>query len=42
MQKATRPSLGGVSPVYTFTYNAIGLPTQRVDPAGVTTGHGYD
>jgi YD repeat-containing protein len=42
MQKATRPSLGGVSPVYSFTYNAIGLPTQSVDPAGVTTGHGYD
>jgi YD repeat-containing protein len=42
MQKATRPSLGGVSPVYAFTYNAIGLPTQSVDPSGVTTGHGYD
>jgi YD repeat-containing protein len=42
MQKATRPSLGGVSPVYSFTYNAIGLPTRSVDPAGVTTGHGYD
>jgi YD repeat-containing protein len=42
MRTATRPSLGAVSPVYTFTYNAIGLPTQSVDPAGVTTGHGYD
>ncbi len=42
MKTAVRPSLGGVSPTYTFAYNAIGLPTQSVDPAGVTTTHGYD
>ena len=36
MQTATRPSVGGVQPVYSFSYNAIGLPTQTVDPAAVT------
>ena len=42
MQTATRPVTGGFAPVYSFTYNAIGLPTQTVDPAGVTTTHAYD
>jgi len=30
MQTATRPVVGGYAPVYSFTYNAIGLPTQTV------------
>ena len=42
MQTATRPVTGGFAPVYSFTYNAIGLPTQTVDPAAVTTTHAYD
>jgi len=42
MQTATRPSGGGGSPVYSFAYNSIGLPTQTVDPTGVTTTHAYD
>jgi YD repeat-containing protein len=42
MQTATRPIVGGFAPVYSFTYNAIGLPTQTVDPAAVTTTHAYD
>jgi YD repeat-containing protein len=39
---AVGPSLGAVSPTYTFGYNAIGLPTRGIDPAGVTTTHGHD
>jgi RHS repeat-associated protein len=39
---ASPDSTGSVTPVYSFTYNAIGLPTQTVDPSGVTTNHGYD
>jgi RHS repeat-associated protein len=42
METATRPAVTGGTPVYTFTYNAIGLPTQTVDPAGITTAHAYD
>jgi len=42
MQTAVRPAVNGVNPTYTFAYNAIGLPTQTVDPAGVTTTHAYD
>ncbi len=42
MQTATRPAVGGIHPVYSFTYNAIGLPTLTVDPAGITTAHAYD
>ena len=29
-------------PTYSFQYNAIGLPIQETDPAGVTTTHAYD
>ena len=42
MNKAERPSVTGGRPTYTFQYNAIGLPTQSVDPTGVTTTHVYN
>ena len=42
MNQAQRPAVGGVRPTFTFAYNAIGLPTQTVDPAGITTTHVYD
>jgi YD repeat-containing protein len=42
METATRPSGGGTQPVYSFAYDAIGLPIRTVDPAGVTTTDAYD
>jgi YD repeat-containing protein len=42
MQQAQRPAVGGVRPTFSYQYNAIGLPTQSVDPAGITTTHAYD
>ncbi|HEY1561943.1 MAG TPA: RHS repeat-associated core domain-containing protein [Caulobacteraceae bacterium] len=42
MEEAQRPAVNGVRPTYTFAYNAIGLLTQSVDAAGITTAHAYD
>lgn len=42
MQQAQRPTVNGVRPTYTFQYNSIGLVTQSVDAAGITTTHAYD
>ena len=39
---AVRPAVGGLSPTYTFGYNAIGLVTSEVDPTGRTTTHAYN
>jgi len=42
MEEAQRPAVNGVRPTYTFQYSAIGLVTQSVDAAGITTAHAYD
>jgi RHS repeat-associated protein len=42
MEEAQRPAVNGVRPTYTFAYDAIGLLTQSVDAAGITTAHAYD
>ena len=42
MSQAQRPAVGGVRPTFTFQYNSIGLVTQSVDAAGITTTHAYD
>jgi RHS repeat-associated protein len=42
LQQVQRSAVGGVRPTYTYLYNSIGLPTQEVDPTGVTTTHAYD
>jgi RHS repeat-associated protein len=44
MSQALRPAAasGGARPSYSFAYNTVGLPTQEVDPTGVTTTHTYD
>jgi RHS repeat-associated protein len=42
LHTVTQPVVTGGSPVYTFTYNSIGLLTQLQDAAGVTTSHNYD
>lgn len=42
LAKATRPSVGGQSPIYSFTYNSIGLPVSETDPTGRRTTHAYN
>ena len=42
MSQAQRPSVNGSRPTFTFQYDVNGLPTQSVDPDGITTGHVYD
>lgn len=37
-----RPAVGGLSPTYTFSYNALGLVTSEADPTGRTTTYGYN
>jgi RHS repeat-associated protein len=42
MKEAQRPAVGGARPTFAYQYDAIGLVTQSVDPAGVTIKHTYD
>ncbi len=42
MAQRPAPVSGGTQPTFTYQYDAIGLPTQSVDPTGVTTTHAYD